>query len=135
MIFPYREVRQGGELRFLPLITISILNSPNHKLNMRALVDSGAEHNVFGTEVAHYLGLSLDDGQLVHIIGVGEQVSEGRLITVEFELRRYSWTAPTIFSDAANQRAILGQAGFFRFFTVTFRYAKREISISRSLIR
>lgn len=54
------------------------------------------------------------------------------LIKMELQLARHRWTAPTIFSDAGKRRAILGQIGFFAFFTVTFRYAARKIDIRRT---
>ena len=39
---------------------------------------------------------------------------------------------PAVFSIAGNQRVILGQTGFFAFFTMAFRYGKREMDIRRA---
>jgi hypothetical protein len=97
-----------------------------------ALVDSGAEHNVFSLEIAEEVGLSLRKARHVIVVGAGGQEIDGFLTKVELQLARHPWTAPTIFSAAGERRAILGQIGFFAFFTVTFRHAAREIDIRRN---
>jgi Aspartyl protease len=122
MKFPYWEVQRGAESRFLPLLPIT-LHGPRDALSLLALADSGAEHSVFGLEVAERLELSLADSLPVRIVGVGEQESLGHLIIVDLQLERNRWVAPAIFSPSVGQRAILGQLGFFAFFAVRNRAA------------
>ena len=131
MIFPYWETLRGGEVRFLPLIDLRVHNG-TRSLQMDALVDSGADHSVLGNEVAVDLGISPNSGQLVTVVGAGGYELEGFLTEVTFEIGKHRWTAPVIFSDAARGRAILGQIGFFAFFSVTFRYQKRELDIRKN---
>jgi hypothetical protein len=131
MIFPYWEVQRGGELRHLPLVPISVFG-PTGDVNLLALVDSGAEHSVFGLDLAERLGLQLDDAPSVLIVGVGGQESPAFLTDVSLKLGRYEWRGPAVFSAAVSQRAILGQAGFFEFFTVTFKRNRLQIEIRRA---
>ena len=129
MIFPYHAEVRGRETRWLPYIAVTMLWRRGI-LAVDALVDSGSEHNVFSSEVAEELGIGLETDQPVLLQGIGGGAS-GVLTVVEFHMGRYRWTAPTIFTDAIGKRGILGQLGFFAFFTVTFRYHEREVDIRR----
>jgi hypothetical protein len=131
MIFPYAEIERSGQIRLLPLVPIS-LHGPAGTIDVVALLDSGAEHSVFGDELASHVGIEWETGDPVVIVGVGEHDLPGRLLQVELQLGRHHWTAPTIFCPELKQRAILGQAGFFAYFTVTFRYRRREVVILRA---
>jgi hypothetical protein len=99
---------------------------PTDEIDLLALVDSGAEHSVFGLDLADRLNVPLDDAPSVVIVGVGGQESPAFLTNVTLKLGRYRWTGPAVFSSAVSQRAILGQAGFFEFFTVIFRRNKLQ---------
>lgn len=131
MIFPYWEVQRGDQTRRLPLVPLRV-RGQRETLDVLALVDSGAEHNVFGLDVAKRLRISVEDGVPVTIVGIGGAPTPGRLVRVKLRLGRHQWAAPAIFSAAANGHTILGQAGFFAFFTVTFRYREREMEIRRN---
>jgi hypothetical protein len=127
MIFPYWEELRGTEPRHLPLIPVTIFGS-NDSVELLALVDSGAEHNVMPAGSAAELGIPLDNAELVTIVGAGEHETPGSLIEVSLRVGRRRWQAPVIFVDGPI-RPVLGQAGFFAYFTVTFRYTKKEMSI------
>jgi hypothetical protein len=134
MIFRYWELQRDHEARFLPMVPIRARHNGN-SVQFDALVDSGAEHNVFSLEIAEEVGLSLRKARHVIVVGAGGHEIDGLLAMIELQVARHRWTAPTIFSAAGQRRAILGQIGFFAFFTVTFRYAAREIDIRRNRAR
>jgi hypothetical protein len=78
MLYPYFSISRGGETRLLPLIPISARGPKGTLDNALALVDSGAEQNVFGGDVAEHLGIRLEDGDEALITGVsGEPLSAG----------------------------------------------------------
>lgn len=131
MIFPYWEVRREGELRYLPLVPLTVFG-PAGDVNILGLVDSGAEHSVFGLDVARRLKVRLDNAPSVLIVGVGGQESPAFLTEISLKLGRYQWRGPAVFSAAVDERAILGQGGFFQFFTVTFRRNKLQMEICKS---
>ncbi len=131
MIFPYWEVGLNGEVHWFPLLPVT-LHGVGTTVDVVALVDSGAEFSVLGTDLASRLELSLAESTPVTLVGIGEHEVTGQLVPMEFQLGKHRWTAPTVFSSAADKRAIFGQTGFFAFFTVCFRYGKREIDVRRA---
>lgn len=133
MIFPYWQEVRDGETRWLPLVRPTLAGPSGVSIAVWALADSGAEHNVFSLEVAQALRVDPRDGASVTLVGIGGTEVHGALLPVAFQLGRYRWTAPVIFSRAVAERGVLGQAGFFAFFTVTFRYRKREVEVRRTL--
>lgn len=131
MIFPYWDELRGREVRSHPLIPLTVHGRAG-SIQLLALVDSGAEHNVLNAEFATELGIALESADPVTIFGAGEQAIPGRLSQLELQLGRYRWTAPVIFAQRPMRRPILGQIGFFAFFTVSFRYKKGEMDIRRT---
>ena len=131
MIFPYLSVGRGGVIRSLPIITLRV-HGPIGHADIGALVDSGAEHSVLSVKLIGRLGLATGGAAAVQIIGVGGQTSRGYLLDVECQLLRYRWRAPAIFSEAVDSPMILGQAGFFQFFKVTFNRRQNMMDIRRS---
>jgi hypothetical protein len=133
MIFPYLDVSHGLVIRSKPIIPIG-LHGPSGHRQVFALVDSGAEHSLLSLELIDSLGLPKEGAHAVEVIGVGGDASLGYLISVEHQLRNHRWTAPAIFSDIAGLQSpmVLGQAGFFEFFTVTFKRSRSVMDIRRS---
>lgn len=131
MIFPYWETMRDGESRWLPLIRIRVFNE-TRSVQLDALVDSGAEHSILSLEVAEALGIPLHNADHVVVVGAGGNEVDGFKMRADLQLGKHRWTAPVIFSEAGRRRGILGQIGFFAFFTVTFRYDKREMDIRRN---
>lgn len=131
MMFPYWTANRGGDVRFLPMVEVSV-HGPAGSRELVALVDSGAEHCVLGFDVSDRLKISLMDAEHVIVIGAGGHDLDGYKTAVDLQLGRRRWQAPVLFSQAGARRAILGQIGVFAFFAVTFRYAKREIEIRRN---
>ena len=131
MIFPYWEEIREGQPRLLPVIPVT-LEHDGKTADAYALVDSGAEHSVFPVEAAEDVGFDLANQSSVTIVGAGGKETPGKAAVAHFQMGPYRWTGPVIFSAAVNERPLLGQAGFFAFFTVTFRHARRDIEIRQS---
>jgi hypothetical protein len=85
-------------------------------------------------ELIDSLRLPKDGADAVEVVGVSGEASPGYLLDVEHQLGRYRWTAPAVFSNiiAAQSPMILGQAGFFAFFTVTFKRRRLLMDIRRA---
>src|SRR5438552_2795743 len=120
MLFPYLPIRRHGAIRALPIISIRV-RGPHSETDLLEVVDSGAEQSVFSIKLIEELDLDVHGATVVEIIGVGSKASRGYLLDVEHQLGRHRWTGPGIFSDAVDSPVILGQAGFFEFFNVTFK--------------
>jgi hypothetical protein len=131
MIYRYRRQLRGNDVRYLPLLTLDLHHAKRH-LRVRALLDSGAEHTIFSTRVAEALGIEAPSGRLVTLRGIGGTMP-GYLAAIELQLGASRWTTDAIFADGiAADSGLLGQLGFFQFFTVTFRYQSGEIDIRRA---
>lgn len=133
MIFPYVDVKRGGVVRTQPIIPVTIHGTTGFR-NVFALVDSGAEHSVFSLDLLASLRLDTKNAHAVEIIGVGGNVSRGYLLDVRLQLQKHRWIAPAVFSEAVHSGApmILGQAGFFEFFTVSFKRRQWIVDIRRA---
>lgn len=134
MVFAYIPVLIRGSRRYFPFVTIDIANtSSGAAKEVFALVDSGSEHNIFHLDLAKKLSLPLVDGEPVIWGGYGDNELTGILLEVDMQMqlgkRSVSWRGPAIFSEAARERQVLGQAGFFEFFDIEFRRADREFEV------
>lgn len=130
MTFPYWDIVNENEEERLPILPIR-LYGPKKSVEIRAIVDSGAEHNAFGIDVAQEIGLDLERAEPFSIVGFGHEPVTGYREIIELQLRRFRWPAPAVFVDAPNQFNVVGQAGFFAFFNVDFRYQEKEMRIRR----
>lgn len=113
---------------------MQVLNTQNGRSeDVFALVDSGSETNIFRTDVANDLGLDLTRGREVIFGGFGAGEIPGILLPVDMQLwlgnTPHKWKAEVIFSDAAKERQVLGQEGFFDQFEITFRRKTAEFEI------
>lgn len=131
MILPYWEELRGEKVRLFSVAPIT-LHYRKNSLDVSALIDSGAEQNVFPLEAAADLGYDLSGHPEVMIVGAGGKHTPGRVAILDYQVGDYRWRAPAIFSRAVNDRPLLSQAGFFAFFTVTFRHARRDIKIKQT---
>jgi hypothetical protein len=134
MNFPYVEDWGEGDVRHLPLVPL-VIHGPAASVELLALVDSGAEQSVFSAEYAQRAGLSFADSTPVCMFGVGDQEIPGVLLPVDLQLGPHRWTGPAVFSAQLRAKAILGQVGFFSFFTVTFRRARLQMEVRRARSR
>lgn len=133
MKFKYRPQHRSGEIRYLPLIPVELHGSQRH-LRVRAILDSGAEHTVFSKQVAQHLGIGLSDNRTVMLQTISGVVP-GILAAAELQVGAYRWTTEAIFADGlAADAGLLGQLGFFQFFTVTFAYSRGDITIRQARI-
>jgi len=131
MIYRYRRQHQGREVRYVPLVSADLHHAKRH-IRVRALLDSGAEHTIFSTQVAQALGIEIPWERRVMLRGISGTIP-GYLATVELQLGTSRWTTDAIFADGiAADSGLLGQLGFFQFFTVTFRYQSGQIDVRRT---
>lgn len=125
------HTKRGGALRYLPLVPLTA-HGPAGEVELLALVDSGAEENVLDAEVGEALGLDVEAGREVRLFGYDGREQQGYRLAIDLQVGRQWWRAPVIFAHSVARGGILGQRGFFQFFTVTFRYIERELEIRRN---
>lgn len=92
-------------------------------------------HNRFGRWVAETAGVDLGDSQ-PSTLGLGGVIVVGHTVSVYLHVGPYAWTAPVTFCDPwPFGFGVLGQEGFFRYFTVTMRASAFEMDIEPDLGR
>ena len=111
-----------------PAITLAA-DGPFGRANLLALVDTGALFNRFGRWIADEIGIDLA-GLPVERIGLGGFSLESVTATVRLTVGDFSWEAPVGFCDPwPFAFHIVGQEGFFRWFTVTIDAADETLTV------
>lgn len=127
MIVPYTYLPDevGGPPR--PVLDVAIEDMDD--VLVPCLVDSGAVNTLLPSWVARAAALPLSGGQ-PRSVGVGATSTSAVFLTVRFGAAGRAWEAEAGFCDPWPYAwGLLGQASFFRFFTVIFRAADFEFEI------
>jgi hypothetical protein len=139
MKFEYKRV---GKIRGVtierPIIPILVRNPrTKQSVGYEALVDSGADHCIFSSEIAEIIGIDLGAGERDDISGV--IADERRAIyyhDVEISIGGNVRAIRAAFMPelSTSGHGLLGQSGFFDHFSfVKFEQPKGMIEVGRSL--
>ena len=138
--FPYLKTPKfkgmGADWRKRPLVPIMI----RHKgitVSYLALVDSGADFNVFHSDIASLLGIDLKMlKNQIPFGGIkkGNAQCKGYVASVELGIEKdFFDNTLVIFSDdiSHNGYGILGQFGFFNYFKIIFDRSKYLLRLEK----
>ena len=119
-----------NEVTWRPYILIKLGNknkwSPNF---IRALVDSGADSNVFPSQFAKEIGLDYKKGKAEQVTGIGDKHSLVYVNIVKIRLETKEFETVIKFGEEI-RIPLLGRDGFFNYFKkVSFSVKEREIEI------
>ncbi|MBI2103415.1 aspartyl protease family protein [Candidatus Woesebacteria bacterium] len=117
-----------------PIIPVILIKN-QRLVGYEALLDSGADYNVFHSEIAEILGINLTRGKSRKIYGLGGQHIKGYVHKVELRLQGFSsFKSEVVFSKQIPEHAVgvLGNSGFFDHYEVTFDYDNKSIKIENS---
>lgn len=116
---------------WFPVINI-ILTGPKRTRAFKALVDSGASYSVFRAEVGKRLGLEVEKGKPVYLIGIGGRIL-GYLHRIKVRVGKESFLCKIIFSEEYTVSLnILGRDNFFLPFLITFNEKFRKVLINKN---
>lgn len=121
----FKYVKVGNYHR--PLIGVTLRNGSN-SMKYIALVDSGADFNLFHTDIASLLGINLNNIKQIDLYGVNDKKPlRGYPAGVEIGIDGVFYDAMAVFSPdiAPNALPIVGQVGLFDRFIVQFDYQKK----------
>lgn len=126
--FPY--VKAG--IWYRPIIPIT-LKFNKIELNYLALLDSGADFNIFHADIAKLLKIDLTKlKNPVKFSGI-KQGAEGKgyFLSIDVGIKNNFKNTTVVFSSdiSENGYGILGQQGFFNNYKVSFNYASRVIQV------
>ncbi|MBI2124304.1 hypothetical protein HYT92_00785 [Candidatus Pacearchaeota archaeon] len=131
--FRYKNIRRpNGALIKSPSIPITLIGKEN--FDTVALVDSGADISAMPKDMAEVLGLKLD-GEIEYAYGIGGKtkcVETKITILIEQKHERYMLNIPIkVILDEYSFPILLGRAGFFDEFIVSFDQLKERISLKK----
>jgi len=125
----FSYIRAGKFKR--PVIPLTLKNGKK-TINYLALVDSGADFNVFHKEIAELLNVNLKNLPETEFSGIKKDANAtAKYTAIEIGVNGYFFNAPVLFSDAisASGYGIVGQQGFFDKFKIRFDYKKSDIEM------
>jgi hypothetical protein len=125
VIVPYTELPDdaGGWPR--PVLDVVVADMED--VRVPCLVDSGALHTFLPRWVARAAGIELRRVP-ERTLAVGAATTAARFVTTRLTAAGSTWEAEVGFCDPWPYAwGLLGQLGFFRWFTVTFRAADFEM--------
>lgn len=132
MKFRYKEVGPGV---FRPIIRVAIKNPKDtgKYLECHAIIDSGADMNLFSSDIAEAIGLELESGKKGTVSGITAGESQATYtLPVILSVGGWEYRVDMSFMKtlSRNGYGLLGQKGFFDLFrSVTFDYSKQEVII------
>lgn len=122
---------QAG-LWYRPIVPVT-LRYNNKEVSYLALIDSGADFNIFHADLAGILGINLSKLKRTKFSGISKSTKEpeGCFVELDIEIGGVPNKCMILFSNDISDDGygILGQQGFFNSFKVSFNYVKREIEI------
>jgi len=115
---------------YRPQIPIRIANGHNF-LNypIRALIDSGADNNLFPSYFGQKIGLKIKKGEPFSIKGIGNIEIKAYRHRIKIFIESYSFYTYVDFSDY-QETPLLGREFFFKFFkNISFDENKKIVSL------
>lgn len=138
MKYPYRKLEifpssasKRKKIIFRPIVPV-ILSYRKQIVGYEALVDSGADYNVFDAVIAQILGIRLTAGSKRQVAGIGNHIIKGYEHSIILKVGRKQYRTKVIFSKEVPKYSfgVLGNQGFFDHFEVHFNYRQKYVDIS-----
>lgn len=131
MRFPYRKINlknpfNSKQFILRPIIPLSI-KYQDKALRFEALIDSGADFNIFPMEIAKKLGITLKNSDSIAFAGVGGNLIRGIKTDILLEIGSQKIQAKVVFAPVEN--GILGQYGFFDRCKINFNLKDKIIEM------
>jgi hypothetical protein len=137
LTFRYRAVeRPDGRVVKSPSIPVTLVGKAA-RYDVIGLLDSGADVSVIPKDMAELLGLDLERKPVEESRGIGGTVrSVSTVLQLIVEAKRgherYQITLPVnVLLDGESPPLLLGRAGFFELFVITFDEDGQRISLKR----
>jgi len=127
--YRFKYVKIGSYLR--PIIPITLRNE-KITFDYLALIDSGADFNIFHGELAAILNIDLKRLKTMQFGGINKDTQGvGYYSVIEIGLKGGFFNTPVVFSYDISDSGygILGQQGFFNLFKVKFDFAAKNIQL------
>lgn len=115
---------------YRPYVLVKLGNGERWSKNfIRALVDTGADNNLFPIEFANEIGIDYKKGKRWKIVGVGRQEVHVYIIFAKIKIDRREFETMIQFGEHI-RTPLLGREGFLNYFDrVSFNVKKRFLEL------
>lgn len=127
--FEYKKIGTSWK----PIIPITLKHNKK-ELNYVALIDSGADCNIFHSEIAEVLDINLSALPKSSFGGINKGVrGVMHMAIIEIGIEDFTFNAPIYFSAdiSPDGYGIVGQQGFFNKFKISFNLHQRTIELKK----
>ena len=130
--FKYKPERlSSGAILHRPLIPITL--EGKEKIDVFSILDSGSDMSIIPKEIAEVLEIkTIKENEVSGITGSAIWAREGKL-RIHFGKGHegYSFEIPVLIPEKENLSAIIGRAGFFNQFKITFIESDKRIEFKK----
>ena len=128
--FPVREVStQFGSL--IQPVLECLVRSPRGFTPFRFFLDTGADVTMLSPSAAEFIGLNLEGVPKIRIEGIEGKGLMASVTQITLRLGEVEFSIPCLVSPNENTPYLLGRAGIFNRFNITFDNRARKIVLER----
>jgi len=129
IVITYLPESTPSGLVFAPKIPIWISTKNKHSYLFHALIDSGADVNLFPARLAEVVGINFKEGEKAHVYGIGrhKMVAYENDISLHLANKKFE---TTVYFSYEQDTPLLGRQGFFNLFKrVDFDENKHKVTL------
>ena len=130
--FKYKSVRlKSGEIIPRPMIPLTL--NGKEKIDVIGMLDSGSDMTLIPLELAEILEINYThENEVFGISGIPVKSKEGKIsITFGKGHETYNFEIAVLVPQKENMPMIIGRAGFFNQFKITFFESERKIEFKK----
>lgn len=126
--FKYKPIRlKSGKSIYRPLIPLTV--EAKEKIDVIGTLDSGSDITIIPREIAGVIGVEFEgENEISGIAGIPVKARQGKLwVTFGKGREAYDFMIPVIIPEQEGVSVIIGRAGFFDQFKITFSEAEKRM--------
>ncbi len=130
--FKYKpEKLKSGTIIYRPLIPLTL--EGKEKFDVFSILDSGSDITIIPIEIAEFLDIKyVKENEVSGITGSSIKAKEGKLkISFGKGHENYIFEIPILVPDKENLSVIIGRAGFFNQFKITFIESEKRMEFKK----
>jgi hypothetical protein len=125
LVFDWRHHYPGDESSAYPAAEVELKGKDGHWRPFILFVDSGAHLTILSASDADRLGIDLNEGKSITLYGVSGS-TKAFVHRLPMKLGARQLTVEVAFSISDDTPRLLGRAGIFDAFLVTFRQSRKK---------
>ncbi len=132
MQFSYKKFKLlDGNVLLKPIVPVGLLFNGKF-IRYEALIDSGADFNIFNAEIGELLGIDIRSGKKIKFSGIAGEPFDVYFHNLTLEIGGWQYKIAAGFSYQISPYGfgVLGQRGLFDLFRIKFMFSNGVIEIT-----